>query len=134
MGTTVSAPSQATVHLAKKTPQELYYERLDEGETRQFPTPNLLYKINMQARYAAVRETVLQYTLSVPIPKKTPLPYGNGSEEESDGPPPSPKKTDDWLGIPIFGSDFWDPHWKRDSDFVFNSEDSSWIFFLEFRC
>jgi hypothetical protein len=52
------------------------------------------YKINMQARYAAVRATVLQYTLPVPIPKTTPLSYGDGSEEESDGPPPSPKKTD----------------------------------------
>jgi hypothetical protein len=48
----------------------------------------------MQARYAAVRATVLQYTLPVPIPKKTPLPYGDDSEEESDVPPPSPKKTD----------------------------------------
>jgi hypothetical protein len=70
MGTTVSAPSQATVHLADKTPQDLYYECLDEGEARQFPTPNLLNKINMQARYAAARATVLQYTLPVPIPKK----------------------------------------------------------------
>jgi hypothetical protein len=50
MGRTVSAPSQVTDHLAKKTPQELYYECLDEGDARQFPTPNLLYKINMQAR------------------------------------------------------------------------------------
>ncbi len=41
MGTTVSAPSQATVHSAKNTSQELYYEYLDEGEARQFPTPNL---------------------------------------------------------------------------------------------
>jgi hypothetical protein len=48
----------------------------------------------MQARYAAVRATVLQHTLSVLIPKKTSSPYGNDSEEESDGPPPSPKKTD----------------------------------------
>jgi hypothetical protein len=68
MATTVSAQSQATVHLAEKTPQELYYECLDEGEARRFSTPNLLYKINMQARYAAVRATVLQYTL--PCPKQ----------------------------------------------------------------
>ncbi len=94
MGTTFSAPSQATVHSAKKTPQESYYECLDEGDAWQFPTPNLLHKINMQARYAEVRATVLQYTLPVPISKKTPSPYGNDSEEESDGPPPSPKKTD----------------------------------------
>ncbi len=93
MGTTVSAPSP-TVHSAKKTPLDLYYECLDEGEARQFPTPTLFYKINMKARYASVRATVLHYTLPVPIPKKTPLPYGNDSEEESDGPPPSPKKTD----------------------------------------
>jgi hypothetical protein len=34
------------------------------------------------------------------------------------------------LGIPIFGSDFWDPHRKRDSDSVFDSEDSGRIFFM----
>jgi hypothetical protein len=28
------------------------------------------------------------------------------------------------LGIPIFGSDFWDPHWKRNSGSVSDSEDS----------
>ncbi len=49
MARTVSCPSQVMVHLAKRTPQELYYECLDEGEAHQFPTPNLLYKINMQA-------------------------------------------------------------------------------------
>jgi hypothetical protein len=48
----------------------------------------------MQARYAAVRATVTQYTLPVPIPKETSSPYGDDSEEESDHPPPSPKKTD----------------------------------------
>jgi hypothetical protein len=47
----------------------------------------------MQARYAAVRATVTQYTLPVPIPKNTSSPYGN-SDEDSDGPPPSPMKTD----------------------------------------
>ncbi len=93
MGTTVSAPSQATVHLAEKTPQELYYECLDEGEARRFPIPNLLYKINMQARYAAARATGLQYTLPVVIPKNTFSAYGD-SDEDSDGLPPSPKKTD----------------------------------------
>jgi hypothetical protein len=69
MGTTVSAPSEDTVHSAKKTPRDLYYECLDEGEARQFPTPNLSYKINMQARYAVARATVSQYTLPVLIPK-----------------------------------------------------------------
>jgi hypothetical protein len=34
-----------------------------------------------------------------------------------------------WLGIPIFGSNFWDPHRKQNSDFVFDSKDSGWIFF-----
>jgi hypothetical protein len=35
---TVSALSQSTVHLADKTPRDLYYECLDEGEARQFST------------------------------------------------------------------------------------------------
>jgi hypothetical protein len=30
----------------------------------------------------------------MPIPKKTPLPHGDDSDKESDGLPPSPKKTD----------------------------------------
>jgi hypothetical protein len=47
----------------------------------------------MQERFAAVRATVIQYTLPVTIPNDTFSPYGN-SDEESDGPPPSPKKTD----------------------------------------
>ncbi len=47
----------------------------------------------MQTRNAAARATVTQYTLPVLIPKKTSSPYGN-SDEDSDGPPPSPKKTD----------------------------------------
>jgi hypothetical protein len=92
MARTVSAPSQSTVHLAEKTPGDLYYEGLDEGETRQYSTPNLIYKINMQARYAAARATVLKYTLPVPISKKTSSPYSN-SDEDSDGPPPSLKRT-----------------------------------------
>jgi hypothetical protein len=47
----------------------------------------------MQARYAAARATVLKYTLPVPISKKTSSPYSN-SDEDSDGPPPSPNRTD----------------------------------------
>ncbi len=47
----------------------------------------------MQARFAAARATVLQYTLSMPISKKTSSPYSN-SDDDSDGPPPSPKRTD----------------------------------------
>jgi hypothetical protein len=93
MARTVSGPSQATVHLARKTPQELYYECLDEGEARQFPIPRLFYKIDMQARFAVARATVLQYTLPVPISKKTSSPYCD-SDDDSDGPPPSPKRTD----------------------------------------
>ncbi len=34
-----------------------------------------------------------------------------------------------WLGIPIFGSNFWDPHCKQNSDSIFYSKDSGWIFF-----
>ncbi len=93
MARTVSAPSQATVHLAKMTPRDLYQECLDEGEARQFSIPNLVYKINLQTRCAAARATVVQYTRPVLIPKNTFSPYGD-SDEDSDGPPPSPKKTD----------------------------------------
>ncbi len=93
MAITVSGPSQATIPLARKTPQDLYYECLDEGEARRFSTPNLLYNIDMQVRYAAARATVLEFTLPVPISKKTSSPYGN-SDEDSDSPPPSPKRTD----------------------------------------
>ncbi len=55
---TVSVPSQATVHLAKMIPRDLFCECLDEGDSRQFPIPNLVYKINMQIRCAAARATV----------------------------------------------------------------------------
>ncbi len=47
----------------------------------------------MQTRYAAARPTVMQYTRPVPSPKNTYSPYGN-SDEDSDGSPPSPKRTD----------------------------------------
>ena len=89
---TVSVPSQATVHLAKMIPWDLYYECVVEVDARWFPIPNLVYKINMQARYAAARATVAQYTHPVLISKNTFSPYGD-SDEDSDGPPPSPKKT-----------------------------------------
>ncbi len=36
------------------------------------------------------------------------------------------------LGIPILGSNFWDPHWRRNSDSDDYSKDSGWIFFLKF--
>ncbi len=71
MARTVSGPSQATVHLARKTPKELYYECLDEREAWQFPIPKFFYKIELQARFAAARATVVQYTLPLPISKKT---------------------------------------------------------------
>jgi hypothetical protein len=93
MARTVSAPSQVILHLTYKTPQDLYYECLDEGEARQFPTTKKLYEINMQTRYAAAGATVTQYTRPVPIPKNTYSPYGN-SDEDSNGSPPSPKRTD----------------------------------------
>ncbi len=47
----------------------------------------------MQARYAAARATVLKYTLPAPISKKTSSPYSD-SDKDSDGPRPSPKRTD----------------------------------------
>jgi hypothetical protein len=47
----------------------------------------------MQTRYAAARATVTQYTRPVLIPENAFSPYGN-SDEASDGPPSSPKKTD----------------------------------------
>jgi hypothetical protein len=40
MARTVSRPSQASVHLVKRTPQELYYECFDEAEAQQIPTLN----------------------------------------------------------------------------------------------
>jgi hypothetical protein len=39
-----------------------------------------------------------------------------------------------WLGIPIFGSDFWDPHRKQNSDSVFDSKDSGRKIFFGFQC
>jgi hypothetical protein len=47
----------------------------------------------MQTRYAVARATVTQYTRPVPISKNTFSPYGD-SDEDSDGLPPSSKKTD----------------------------------------
>jgi hypothetical protein len=35
-----------------------------------------------------------------------------------------------WLGIPIFLLNFWDPHWKQNSNSVFDSKDSSQKSFL----
>jgi hypothetical protein len=34
-----------------------------------------------------------------------------------------------WLGIPIFGSNFWDSHCKQNSNSVFDSKDSGRFFF-----
>ncbi len=93
MARIVSFLSQATVHLAKRTAQEYYDECLDEGEAQRIPTPNMSYKINMQARYAAVRATITQYTLPVLISKNTSSQYSK-SDEDFDGPSPSPKKKD----------------------------------------
>jgi hypothetical protein len=49
--------------------------------------------ITMQTRYAVARATVVQYTRPVLIPKNKFSPYGD-SDEDFDGPLPSPKKTD----------------------------------------
>jgi hypothetical protein len=89
MARTVSAPSQATVHLAKMLLQDLYYECLDEGDAWRFPIKSLVYTIDMQTRYTAARATVEHYKHPVQIPKKTFLPYGD-SADDSDCPPPSP--------------------------------------------
>jgi hypothetical protein len=47
----------------------------------------------MQARYAVARATVLKYTPPVPISKKSSSQHSN-SDADSDGSPPSPKRTD----------------------------------------
>jgi hypothetical protein len=39
-----------------------------------------------------------------------------------------------WLGISIFGSDFWDPHRNWNSDSIFESGYSGRNSFFEFRC
>ena len=70
MRTTVSDPSQATVHLADKKPQDLYYECLDEGEAWQFPTPKLLYKIDMQARMMWLGQKFWSIHFQCQFPKK----------------------------------------------------------------
>ncbi len=51
------------------------------------------HMIHMQARYDAGNPTVLKYTLPVPISKKTSSPYSD-SDDDSDGSPPSLKRTD----------------------------------------
>jgi hypothetical protein len=80
------------VAYAKKTPQVLYYECLDDGEAQQIQTLNLLYTINIQARFAKFRAAVSKYTLPVAIPMNTFSPYGDS--DESNGGPPPPKTTD----------------------------------------
>jgi hypothetical protein len=91
MAKTVSAPSQTPIHLAEMSPSDLYYECLDEGDTRQFSIAHLNYTINMQERYAAARITIEHFTLPVQTPQKPFSPYGD-SDEESDCSPPTPKK------------------------------------------
>ncbi len=70
MARTVSGPSQATVHMARRTHQELYHECLDEGEAWQLSIPKLLYKIDMQARFAAARATVCSIHFQCQFPRK----------------------------------------------------------------
>jgi hypothetical protein len=43
-------------------------------------------------------------------------------------------KVQPWLGISIFGFNFWDPHRKQNSNSVFDSKDFGRIFLLEFQC
>jgi hypothetical protein len=80
-------------HLAKISTQDLYYECFDERDAQRCSVPTLRYAINMQQRYAAARVTVECYTRPVQTPQKTFSPYGD-SDEESDCPLPSLKKTD----------------------------------------
>ena len=47
MANTVSGPSQAPIHLAERSPQDLYYECLNEGDARQCSIPTLSYTVNM---------------------------------------------------------------------------------------
>ena len=90
MAKTVSGPSQAPIHLAEMSPSDLYYECLDEGDTRRCSIAHLNYTINMQERYAAARVTIEHFTLPVQTPQKTYSPYGD-SDEEFDCLPPTPK-------------------------------------------
>ncbi len=49
------------------------------------------------------------------------------ADDDDVSPPPRSR-----LGIPIFGSDFWDLHRKWSSESVSDSKDSGWIFFSKF--
>ncbi len=89
MANTVSGPSQASIPLAEMSPQDLYYECLDEGDAQQCSIPTLSYTINMQERYAVVGLTIEEFTSSVNNLQKTFSPYGD-SDEESDCSPPTP--------------------------------------------
>ena len=83
MANTVSGPSQAPIHLAERSPQDLYYECLDEGDAWQCSIAHLNYTIIMQEKYDVVRLTIEKFTHPVHIPQKTFSPYGD-SDEESD--------------------------------------------------
>ena len=70
MANTVSGPSQAPIHLAERSPRDLYYECLDEGDARQCSIPTLSYTVNMQERYAVVRHMIEEFTCPVCTPQK----------------------------------------------------------------
>ncbi len=80
MTRTVSGPSQAPIHLAKMSPQDLYYECLDEGDARRCSILTLSYTINMQERYAVTRVTIDHFTHPVQTSQKTFSPYGESEE------------------------------------------------------
>jgi hypothetical protein len=69
MANTVSGPSQAPINLVEMSPQDLYYECLDEVDARQCSIPTLSYTINMQERYAVVslqlRSLHVQFVLHI---------------------------------------------------------------------
>jgi hypothetical protein len=52
-----------------------------------------------------------------------------GNNQLNDGSGNDPINPRAWLGIPIFRSDFWDPHRKQSSNLVFDSKDSGLNFF-----
>jgi hypothetical protein len=92
MANTVSGPSQAPIHLAERSPQDLYYECLDEGDAGQCSIPTLSYSVNMQERFSVIRLTIEEFTCPVRTSQKTFSPYGD-SDEESDCSPPTPTNT-----------------------------------------
>ncbi len=47
MARTASGPGQATIPLARKTPQDLYYECLDEGKAFKFGGQGVIHQVQV---------------------------------------------------------------------------------------